>query len=45
MDSRDNAVLNKILKESFIISDMSVGLSCDAFLNDEKTKRAAYMDA
>ncbi|MCL1822716.1 MAG: DUF86 domain-containing protein [Oscillospiraceae bacterium] len=43
MDKRDEAVLNKILSETFIITDMITNFSNEKFINDEKTKRAVCM--
>ena len=43
MDSRDNAVLNKILCETNVIADLIKGFDCAAFLLDERTKRAVSM--
>ena len=43
MDSRDTAILNKILSETVIISDMVADCDFTVFENDEKTKRAVCM--
>jgi uncharacterized protein with HEPN domain len=43
MDSRDAAVLNRILSEASILSNFIVGMSYGVFANDEKTKRAVCM--
>jgi len=43
MDSRDAAVLNRILHEASIISDFIAGIREDGFMHDEKTKRAVCM--
>jgi len=43
MDKRDRMLLLKILDEANIIADLTKSLDCDAFINDEKTKRAACM--
>jgi uncharacterized protein with HEPN domain len=43
MGKRDNVVLNKILKETTVIKDMTDGYDCARFVNDEKTKRAVCM--
>jgi len=43
MDSRDVAVLNKILHETTILSAFIDDCDLDAFLSDERTKRAVCM--
>ena len=43
MDSRNAAVLNRILKETMILTDMITGINYETFIKDEKTKRAACM--
>ena len=43
MDSKDSAVLSKLLQEASIISGFVAGLDCDAFIKDEKTRRAVCM--
>ncbi|MCL1807097.1 MAG: DUF86 domain-containing protein [Oscillospiraceae bacterium] len=43
MDKKDRIVLLKILSETSVISDLIADFDCDAFQNDEKTKRAVCM--
>ena len=43
MDKRDSVLLQKILDESNIIADLIRGYDCEAFIADEKTKRAVCM--
>jgi len=43
MDKRDNIILNKILKETIVITDMINNYDCALFVSDEKTKRAVCM--
>ena len=43
MDSRDAAVLKKISEEAEIIASMIAGFKYEAFIVDEKTKRAVCM--
>ena len=43
MDKRDEAILRKVVEESTIIIDMVADYNCDAFIADEKTKRAVCM--
>jgi uncharacterized protein with HEPN domain len=43
MDSRDEAVLKKLLEEVSIIGELIAGSICDTFVSDEKTKRAVCM--
>jgi len=43
MDKRDKTILDKILKETVVITDMIVDYDCDTFVSDEKTKRAVCM--
>jgi len=43
MDKRDKIILDKILNETFVITDMITGLNCNTFIKDEKTKRAICM--
>ena len=43
MDNQDKALLNRISEEMHIIADLTNGYDCDAFINDEKTKRAVCM--
>ena len=43
MDSRDIAILRKILAETEVISDMIIDFDLSSFLNDEKTRRAVCM--
>jgi len=43
MDSRDEAVLNRILKEAHVITEIIEGYDSDSFIQDEKTKRAVCM--
>jgi uncharacterized protein with HEPN domain len=40
MDRRDSAVLRKIAEETVVIQDLIFGFDIDAFIKDEKTKRA-----
>jgi len=43
LDSRDTAVLAKILAEASIITELVAGVDRQSFLGDEKTKRATCM--
>ena len=43
MDSRDAAVMKKILEEAQIIVSMIAGFDYEVFIVDEKTKRAVCM--
>jgi uncharacterized protein with HEPN domain len=43
MDSRDAAVLSKISAEASVITEMISSYDYNAFINDEKTKRAVCM--
>jgi uncharacterized protein with HEPN domain len=43
MDKRDIIILEKILKETVIITDLISGYDCELFISEEKTKRAVCM--
>ena len=43
MNSRDRQIINRILKEIGIAMDMVKGVNEEAFLSDEKLKRAVCM--
>jgi uncharacterized protein with HEPN domain len=43
MDRRDRILLQKIFGETNIIADLIDGYTCETFIEDEKTKRAACM--
>ena len=43
MDKRDTVLLMKILAEANVIADLIKGYDCEAFIADEKTKRAVCM--
>jgi len=43
MDKRDIVLLKKIFAEINVITDLIQGHDCEAFIADEKTKRAACM--
>ena len=43
MDRRDRVLLRKIYDEANIIAGLINGFDCEAFVNDEKTKRAVCM--
>ena len=43
MDKRDRIILEKILKETTVITELIVGFDCGSFVGDEKTKRAVCM--
>ena len=43
MEKRDKTLLQKILSEAAIITDLIKGFDCDSFVEDEKTKRAVCM--
>jgi len=43
MDKRDRVLLMKVLAEAGVIADLIQGYDCEAFIADEKTKRAVCM--
>ena len=43
MDKRDRVILQKILDETNMVTNLIDGYDCDTFSNDEKTKRAVCM--
>ena len=43
MDNRDRTILKKVLSECEIVQDMLAGFGKEAFLSDERTKRAVCM--
>ena len=43
MNIRDRQICDKLLSEIAILKDMLGGVSCEAFLSDERTSRAVCM--